>query len=126
MANNTNLHFQIFIVPNSLWKLNTGFQWEELAEELGDVSGEEKMVQIWWFNPSDSKGKDNTTAHRGDGHEIISEYIPVSWIADLKEGESKELQFPEGTVTVTANQSSFRYRNHGTFHELRDRLIARC
>lgn len=115
---NTAHSFQVFIVPNRAWVLGSGYEWQELSAELGDVSELEKMVQLWWFNPSDSKGRDNTCAHRGDGHEIISEYVPASWLADLKEGESKVLSFPKGDVAVTANQSDFRYRRFGNFEDV--------
>lgn len=111
-------HFEIFVVPNSAWTLNTGYDWERWAEKCPNLSGEEKMVQLWWFNPNDSRGVDNTVCHYGDGHEVISEYVPASWISDLKEGESKVLTFNGGKVTVTANQTSFRYRRFGNFEDV--------
>lgn len=116
--------FQIFVVPNSAWTLNSGFDWKRLAKKLPNVSGEEKMVQLWWFNPNDSAGVDNTVCHFGDGHEIISEYVPASWIADLKEGESKVLTFNGGKVTVTANQRSYRYGHFGNFEQVVAKVTA--
>lgn len=107
-------HFEIFVVPNSAWTLNTGYDWERWAEKCPNVSGEEKMVQLWWS----SEDADNVTAHKGPGYEIVSEFVPASWVSDLKEGESKVLTFNGGTVTVKANQSGSRYRGFGNFEDV--------
>lgn len=120
----TNLHFQIFIVPNSAWTLQEGYDWERWAEKCPNVTGAEKMVQLWWFNPTDSKGVDNSVCHRGDGHGIISEYVPASWLEGLNEGESRTLTFRGGDVKVTANQSSYRYRRFGNFEEVLSQVLA--
>lgn len=118
------MEFQIFIIPNGAWTLNTGFGWERLAKKLPNVSGEEKMVQLWWFNPTDSKGVDNSVCHRGDGHEIISEYVPASWLEGLNEGESRTLTFRGGDVKVTANQLDYRYRRFGKFEEALSQVLS--
>ena len=115
--------FTIFIVPNPAINQTVdpnphAFLCKKNKDKF-DANGED-LVQLWWS----SEDSDNVTAHRGAGHAIVSEYVPVSWIADLKEGESKELQFKGGTVTVVANQLDYRYRSFGKFEEVLARVTA--
>ena len=110
-------NFEIFVIPNKAWRLKEGYGWERWGDKCG-ATGETVVVQLWWYNPNDSRGVDNTVRARGDGHEVISEYIPASWIADLKEGESKELTFSGGTVKVTAKQRNGRYSRFGNFEDV--------
>ena len=115
--------FTIFIVPNPAINKtvdpNPYAFVAKLNQNKFDANGED-LVQLWWY----SDESNNVTAHRGPGHEVVSEYVPASWIADLKEGETRELTFKGGSVTVKANQLNFRYKWAGPFEKAFARVTA--
>ena len=133
----TTINADMFIVPNSFWRLGD----EEYASrfvrehydsaeisingERVELSDEDVVAQIWVCNDQ----CDNWSNHGipFDVPEIcperLNDYIPVRYIENLSEGESIIMTFGGQQIRLTARQLPYRYCHRGRFEEAVSTLL---
>lgn len=123
----STLHADIFIVPNSIIRVRESDlerlviqnRQELLDEEFRPRIGDE-MVQIWITDSENDNWSDGSNPVNGM---FFVNRLPMRLFEGHSEGETTYLPLADGrTVQLTLNQSDYRYRNHGSFEEVLQRL----
>ena len=133
----------IFMVPNYIHRKREFYSSERINRSLEKfgmkADDNEPLVETWAFN----EVCDNFSRHGFDypemfGEEIplkdlkpedeegeFPEYIPYSVLKDLKENDTLTLINKENGVIfkLTISQTTTRYRDHGTFEEVLDKVM---
>lgn len=136
MENNV-INGEMFVVPNSATKFDSKYQssitsMKEISSVYNmEVTDETLLVEIWVTDDN----SENWSCHGvPESCQSIAEwlpgarsplglqwpsYIPYDLVKDLKEGETLDVNFPNGyIVKLTANQKSYRYKRYGNFEEV--------
>ena len=124
---------RIMIVPNMLYKPTSESEFHvqqfertfktRIEAVIGrEVTADEVFVEIWAYNPEDSKS--NWADHGWPGENIcrFPKYLPLKELEGLEEGKTVRFETENLKICLMADQLSHRYREFGSFQEvLKDR-----
>lgn len=151
-----NANAEMFIIPNSAGRVTEFISKERAIREAQsicssvgkDFDENDPLVQVWIC--SDDLDTENLCRHgatveiEGEDYFLeypeISEYIPLSIIKDLKEGETATFGYTniatinnndknikvDLMLNVKANQLDYRYSRFGTFESVLSKVCAHC
>ena len=128
----------LFLIPNGLVpvkELRTGseFAQEQLArieKFFGiTIADDDLLAQFWATDRSDRSGNSNLNDHgyvtqEGNLYRFPT-YIPVSMIANSKEGDTLRINGDQGPFTLQCLQKPYRYSRFGKFEEVLKDLLGR-
>ena len=128
----------IFIVPNGLVpvrELRSGSDFaQETLEQIESFFGiklddDDWLTQFWATDRSDRSGNSNLNDHgyvtqEGNLYRFPT-YIPVSMIANSKEGDTLRINGDQGRFTLQCLQKPYRYSRFGRFEEVLQSLLSR-
>lgn len=131
-ANSTTTRkLETFVIPNGwlyVGDLPTYIKEDTLNEikrTYGvEVQDHDVLISLWTVDPQDDDNS-NLECHGldRDRKKLFSHYAPQKIFQGKREGETVQFTGELGTFEVKLNQSDYRYRRFGGFHEVLKRQI---